>query len=632
MQTNVIEKEKQKISSNNHRGRERKRSMRWLPIVGIVLLVGILAAARARKQRQLQEQQKKAALSAPVVPSVSTVAVTVGTLQNSLPVTGTLRSNQSVDLSSKISGRIAHVYVDEGDRVSRGRLLVALDDADLRAQLAGAKAQLQSSKVRYEQTLVGLPAREKQVITSIAQARTSLSTAESRYRQAELNFPARKQAIESQVTTAQQGKAAAKTRLEQARETARQTEEQVKADITRAQANLAQAQAALADVKRGSRQQQIAQAEAQVRVQQAQVADAQTELNRQRLLVEGGAAPRAALDAAQTRYNVAKAQLESAQQQLSLVREGSTNEQIRQAEEVVRQSEAGVATARSGESRVVVARAEVNNAQATLNQAEAALSAAIANRTQIPVAQQDIRVAGDTVRETRANLSQAEANRSQIPVARKDVDAAAAQVEIARAAVQAAEVSLGYARIFSTVDGVVNTKTAAAGQAVNPGTTLMNLVALDSVYFEAQISENNVRRVGTNQPVRVNVPAVSSEPLDAYVSDIIPVADPKLRQFRVRITIPRSPKVLPPGSFAQGNIITQTVTDALVVPSDTIHTDDGQSMLMVAQNGQVKRRTVQTGATANGQTQILGGVEKGDQVILGNQLLDEGMKVNIIKK
>jgi hypothetical protein len=43
-------------------------------------------------------------------------------------------------------------------------------------------------------------------------------------------------------------------------------------------------------------------------------------------------------------------------------------------------------------------------------------------------------------------------------------------------------------------------------------------------------------------------------------------------------------------------------------------------------SAQAKRRTVSTGISANGRTQIVGGVEKGDRVIIGEETLDEGEK------
>lgn len=48
-----------------------------------------------------------------------------------------------VDIASKLPGRVAQVRVKEGDAVQKGDLIAALDTAELRAQLAGAKAAVQ---------------------------------------------------------------------------------------------------------------------------------------------------------------------------------------------------------------------------------------------------------------------------------------------------------------------------------------------------------------------------------------------------------------------------------------------------------------------------------------------------------
>lgn len=48
-----------------------------------------------------------------------------------------------VDIASKLAGRVAEIRVNEGDSVKKGELIAELDTAELRAQLAGAKAAVQ---------------------------------------------------------------------------------------------------------------------------------------------------------------------------------------------------------------------------------------------------------------------------------------------------------------------------------------------------------------------------------------------------------------------------------------------------------------------------------------------------------
>lgn len=666
---------------------------KWIPLVvlGVLLLGGAIWKMRSGKA-----PAENSAAKGPQTPVVKTVAVTTGNITNTLAVTGSLRSNQNLNLSSKISGRIARVYVNEGQRISRGQLLLSLETEDLRALVAGSRANLRAAQVRRSQAAVGLPGRIQGVLTAIQQAEANLGSAQARYRQAllneplrvqqvetglqtaeanlntaiaryrqaQLNEPARVQAAEAGVSNAKETVNTAQARLAQARTTARQTEQQVNAEIAGAESLVSSRQAALAEVRRGSRAQEIASAESQVRLAQAEVSNAETELNRARILVEGGAAARATLDTAQTRAETTRAQLDAAQQNLSLVKEGSTNEQIRQAEENVAQGQAQLLQAKAGRARIPVAQGEVTAAVAVLSQAQEAVRTAQSNLSQIPITRQETRVARETVDQTRAALEQARAdraqipitrqetrvalqsveqaratlegaraNRSQIPVARQDVLGADASVQQAQAQLEQAQLNLKNAQIFSPVSGVVNTKLADVGESVGPSTALLNLVALDSVYFEAQVSENNVPSISIGQQVKVLVPAVQQQPLDGFISELIPVADPRSRQFRLRVTIPDATKRLTPGAFARGTVTTKAVYNTLTLPTEAItRSGNTASVLVATGDGEekvVEKRAVLTGLESGGTTQILGGVQRGDEVIIGNKEVADKDKVKV---
>lgn len=72
--------------------------------------------------------------------------VQVGSVQHEVIGTGTLEARVQVAVSSKISGRISSIAVDENDRISKGQVLVVLDDADLQQQVAIAAATLGERK------------------------------------------------------------------------------------------------------------------------------------------------------------------------------------------------------------------------------------------------------------------------------------------------------------------------------------------------------------------------------------------------------------------------------------------------------------------------------------------------------
>lgn len=83
------------------------------------------------------------------VESVRLGTITKGDLTSSVSATGSLSAVDNVDISSKITGRIVKVYVEENQHVDAGDVLVELDDTALKAILAQAQAKLDKAAADY---------------------------------------------------------------------------------------------------------------------------------------------------------------------------------------------------------------------------------------------------------------------------------------------------------------------------------------------------------------------------------------------------------------------------------------------------------------------------------------------------
>jgi RND family efflux transporter MFP subunit len=108
------------------------------------------------------------------------------------------------------------------------------------------------------------------------------------------------------------------------------------------------ARARLAALRAGSRPQELGQAEDAVQQAKASLDNATANYGRMKDLFGQGAIAQLQMDAAQLELDVASAQYESALQRLDLTREGPRREDIRAAEEQVRQAEAAEGQARAG--------------------------------------------------------------------------------------------------------------------------------------------------------------------------------------------------------------------------------------------------------------------------------------------
>ena len=84
------------------------------------------------------------------VPRVQTQVVGLASFRNTVETVSTLESASEVQLAAQASGRILQLLVSQGDRVQRGQLLLVLDQAQLRAEVASLRGQMQTTKLNYE--------------------------------------------------------------------------------------------------------------------------------------------------------------------------------------------------------------------------------------------------------------------------------------------------------------------------------------------------------------------------------------------------------------------------------------------------------------------------------------------------
>ncbi len=108
---------------------------RWLWIV-LALVVVLLVAAAAYAYFNGRPEVEVGAARRP--PSGGAIGV--------LNASGYVTPRRRATIAAKITGRVTHIYFDEGTRVSEGQLLATLDDSDSRRALDSAKADRDAAK------------------------------------------------------------------------------------------------------------------------------------------------------------------------------------------------------------------------------------------------------------------------------------------------------------------------------------------------------------------------------------------------------------------------------------------------------------------------------------------------------
>lgn len=85
-------------------------------------------------------------------PFVTLAPVRAERLSQKLEALGNARANESVDVSAKASNIVTAVKFRDGERVQRGQVLVQLDDAQVRADVAAAEAALTESESQFNRS------------------------------------------------------------------------------------------------------------------------------------------------------------------------------------------------------------------------------------------------------------------------------------------------------------------------------------------------------------------------------------------------------------------------------------------------------------------------------------------------
>ncbi len=98
-----------------------------------------------------------------VIPSVEAVQAQFGSLPLEERLSGSVRSQQQVEIYPRISAPIEEIYVQNGDQVERGDPLVKLRDREYAERLRQAEANLRINRAQEKQALASLNEAESQL-------------------------------------------------------------------------------------------------------------------------------------------------------------------------------------------------------------------------------------------------------------------------------------------------------------------------------------------------------------------------------------------------------------------------------------------------------------------------------------
>lgn len=291
-------------------------------------------------------------------------------------------------------------------------------------------------------------------------------------------------------------------------------------------------------------------------------------------------------------------------------------------------------------SSEIIATQEASNA-AAISRAEAAIDQAKSQIVQAEATDVEARLsleraqalmktgnATAAVLEQRASAAQGAAGR--LAAARGGLKAAEADLATAKAA--EAEIALRRARtdIRAPEAGIVSRRTARVGAtATAVGEPLFRLIARGEIELEGEMPENWLARLKVGDPVRLSLDQGGS--VAGSVRRVYPEVDRMTRLGKVRIQLAADPALMI-GAFARGTVEVARREGVSVPVGSLIYAADGRASLLVVKDGRVEARTVETGLSAEGFTEIREGVAAGERVVArAGSFLRDGDRVRAVE-
>ncbi len=308
-----------------------------------------------------------------------------------------------------------------------------------------------------------------------------------------------------------------------------------------------------------------------------------------------------------------EAKVAQARAQLTELETGTRAEELRQAEEAVKQAQSKYDNAKLQHERIealykreVISKRERDTADMEFTVAEAQLAA---SQQQLKLlregARQEVRDA------TRAKLREMEAILEQERNHLKDT------------------------RITAPFQGEISRKYVDGGAFVSPSsptTPLVNLVHTETLKITANILERDIPLLKHGMKAKIRVEAYPDRIFEGRVEKINSALDLSTRTLQVEIYIPNAARTLKPGMFANVELILLEKPRALIVPKEAVVEEGGEAAVFVVDGKQAARRPVTLGYEQDRLVEIVKGLNEGDQIVIkGQQLLKDGSAVRLVE-
>lgn len=214
-------------------------------------------------------------------------------------------------------------------------------------------------------------------------------------------------------------------------------------------------------------------------------------------------------------------------------------------------------------------------------------------------------------------------------VSQESYDLAVQEVEALLAERELVNSRLRNCRIEAPFSGKIGLRYVSPGSFLTSGDPIAQLVQDNPIKIEFPVPQRYAHLIVAGKEIDLRLEGLDSS-LTAEIYAKEARIDPGTRTLTVRARCANPTGTLLPGSFVEVDLLLETITDALMVPSNLLVPQLRGDKVLLMKNGLVVSREVETGLRSPSEVQITSGIQSGDTLIASALLsLKDGMAVEL---
>ncbi|MEO6694099.1 MAG: efflux RND transporter periplasmic adaptor subunit, partial [Ignavibacteria bacterium] len=185
-----------------------------------------------------------------------------------------------------------------------------------------------------------------------------------------------------------------------------------------------------------------------------------------------------------------------------------------------------------------------------------------------------------------------------------------------------------YFNITSPITGIIVESNISAGEQIDPSKKLLTIVDINNLWVEADIYESDISRLQNLYKANITVQTYPDEIFEGKLVNIGNVVDEKNRTVKVIFLIDNKRKLLKVGMFANVNIETESSSEVIAIPKESVVDIGGKNVVFLHTKPQnFKSVEVFTGRDDGKYIEIISGIEEGNRIVtIGNYQLKANVK------